>query len=310
MDIDGSAIADDCWCSGAACRAGYTSPVVPSYSGVVDPRPSAGRHAERARSRLPLAHQQGRTYLVPLRHLAGATVLRAVRASNRIALELDPLDADIAQRLSMAVRATASDPALPEPLAARVRVEAERACVPLQAFSTMFPEMQITTLDGLASRNDGMYPEYGSELFLSGLAHALHKPVVSLETPELQMQALRVENAQDRIALSEKWLSDLESKRARALDLRMGEMWAGSRFDELRRYLEWCECNDTDGERRYWHRLGDDRNPGLAKGIAAIHESGQTVFAAVGSLHMIGAAGLPTLFAQRGYRVEFVTFQP
>ncbi len=89
----------------------------------------------------------------------------------------------------------------------------------------------------------------------------------------------------------------------------MGEMWAGRRFDELRRYLEWCECNDTDGERRYWQRLGDDRNPGLAKGIAAIHESGQTVFAAVGSLHMIGAAGLPTLFAQRGYRVEFVTFQ-
>ena len=52
----------------------------------------------------------------------------------------------------------------------------------------------------------------------------------------------------------------------------------------------------------------DDRNPGLAKGIAAIHESGQTVFAAVGSLHMIGPMGLPQLLAKRGYRVERIEF--
>jgi len=44
-------------------------------------------------------------------------------------------------------------------------------------------------------------------------------------------------------------------------------------LDELQRYPEWCECNDTEAERRYWHRLGDDRNPGLADGIAAIHDS-------------------------------------
>src|SRR6266568_1117208 len=237
----------------------------------------------------------------------GATVLRAVKASDRIALELDLLDADIAQRLSVAVMAAASDTALPGPLAARIRVEAERACVPLRVLSTMFPEMQVATLMVLASRSDGMYGEYASDVFLSGLARALHKPVVSLETPELQMQTVRLENTQERIAMLEKGLAELRSKNARALGLRMGEMWAGSRFDELQRYLEWCECIDTDGERRYWHRLLDDRNPGLAKGIAAIHESGQTVFAAVGSLHMIGAAGLPTLFAQRGYRVEFVT---
>jgi uncharacterized protein YbaP (TraB family) len=240
----------------------------------------------------------------------GATVLRAVKASDRIALELDLLDADVAQRLSVAIRAAASDTALPEPLAARVRVEAERACVPLRVLSKMFPEMQVATLVVLTSRSDGMYGEYASDVFLSGLARALHKPVVSLETPELQMQAVRLENTQERIAILEKSLAELRSKNARALQLRMGETWAGSRLDELQRYPEWCECIDTEAERRYWHRIGDDRNPGLASGIAAIHESGQTVFAAVGSLHMIGAAGLPTLFAQRGYRVEFVTFPP
>jgi uncharacterized protein YbaP (TraB family) len=240
----------------------------------------------------------------------GATVLRAVKESDRIALELDLLDADIAQRLSVAIRAAAIDTALPEPLAARVRVEAERACLPMRVLSKMFPEMQVATLMVLASRSDGMYGEYASDVFLSGLARAMHKPVVSLETPELQTQAIRLENAQERIAILEKSLAELRSKDARALQLRMGEMWAGSRLDELQRYPEWCECVDTEVERRYWRRIVDDRNPGLADSVAAIHESGQTVFAAFGSLHMIGAAGLPALFAQRGYRVEYVPFQP
>ena len=55
-------------------------------------------------------------------------------------------------------------------------------------------------------------------------------------------------------------------------------------------------------------RLLDDRNPTLADRIAALHAEGHAVFAAVGSLHMIGPAGLPTLLAQRGFSVEQVRF--
>jgi uncharacterized protein YbaP (TraB family) len=48
----------------------------------------------------------------------------------------------------------------------------------------------------LALRGDGIYAEYGSEVFLLGFARGLRKPVISLETPELQIRALRVENRQ------------------------------------------------------------------------------------------------------------------
>jgi uncharacterized protein YbaP (TraB family) len=51
-------------------------------------------------------------------------------------------------------------------------------------------------------------------------------------------------------------------------------------------------------------RVLDDRNPGLAASIDALHLGGKRVFAAVGSLHMIGPRGLPALLARRGYRVE------
>jgi uncharacterized protein YbaP (TraB family) len=77
-----------------------------------------------------------------------------------------------------------------------------------------------------------------------------------------------------------------------------------------RAVVEWCECADTEAERSYWRRLIGDRNSSLADSIASMLDSGGTVFAAVGSLHMVGAAGLPTLLAQRGYQIEFLPFSP
>jgi uncharacterized protein len=94
------------------------------------------------------------------------------------------------------------------------------------------------------------------------------------------------------------------------LELRLSEMWAESRVDELQRYAEWYECLDTEAERREWRRTVDDRNLGLADSIIAILDSGQTVFAAVGSLHMVGATGLPALLAKRDYRSELLPFSP
>src|SRR2546425_128550 len=96
---------------------------------------------------------------------------------------------------------------------------------------------------------------------------------------------------------------------APAMVQRIAAVWADSRFDELQRYQQWCDCARTADERRALRRLLDERNPLLAERIAALHESGHTVFAAVGSLHMIGNSGLPALFEQRGYRVERVAFK-
>lgn len=87
-------------------------------------------------------------------------------------------------------------------------------------------------------------------------------------------------------------------------------MWAESRVDELQRYAEWCECLDTEAERREWRRTVDDRNLRLADRIIAILDSGQAIFTAVGSLHMVGATGLLPLLAKRGYRSELLPFSP
>ena len=90
---------------------------------------------------------------------------------------------------------------------------------------------------------------------------------------------------------------------------RIAQVWAEGRFDELFRYEQWCDCLNTPQEKAQFKRLLDDRNPALAERIDALHNAGNKVFAAVGSLHMVGKMGLPALLAQRGYQVERMEFK-
>ena len=133
--------------------------------------------------------------------------------------------------------------------------------------------------------------------------------MVSLETPELQANALRMPTAQASLDALEAGLTELEAGRARPSLNRIAQVWADADHAALARYDEWCECRDTAADREAMKRLLDDRNPALAETIDHLHAGGKVVFAAVGSLHMVGPLGLPTLLAQRGYRVERVDFE-
>ncbi|MDQ2736355.1 MAG: TraB/GumN family protein, partial [Pseudomonadota bacterium] len=155
----------------------------------------------------------------------------------------------------------------------------------------------------MAARRDGFDPSYAIDLVLDVVARDFRKPVVSLETPEAQIQSLRSPD-QDLIEFVRSALDDLESGRDRPLLVRMANAWTSSDYDELANYAKWCDCLRTPADRAAMKRLLDDRNPALAAAIDALHASGKQVFAAVGSLHMVGPMGLPALMRQRGYKVE------
>jgi uncharacterized protein len=90
--------------------------------------------------------------------------------------------------------------------------------------------------------------------------------------------------------------------------VRLHNTWASSDFVEFQKYEEWCDCIHGDADRKFLKRVNDDRNPGLAAGIDKLHRDGKRVFAAVGSLHMVGAKGIPALLKDMGYKVERVMF--
>ena len=233
----------------------------------------------------------------------GPKTLQAINASDTVALELDLLDPALQRRMAEAIAAR-REPALPPALAQRLQRQAQADCIPPEALASLGPILQLATLSSLAGRRDGIDPAYGIDLYIAGLAHAANKNTVSLETPELQLDTLTNDPDTPLATLVESGLDELESGRARPLLNRLVRTWADADDAELGRYESWCDCLKTDADRRALRRMLDDRNPALAASIDALHSGGKQVFAAVGSLHMMGPKGLPALLAQRGYRVE------
>lgn len=277
----------------------------------------AGVRGARDRGFLWRIHKDGHnSWLFGTLHVAkfawgfpGPALRDALSQSDTMALELDLLDPEVQRRMAQGLAAQPKTP-LPAPLQARLARRAQLDCVPLPALAALAPEMQIAFLGALVGRRDGFDPAYGIDNFLAGWGRAARLDMVSLETPELQLATLQMQSPAETITLVESSLDDFESGRALATLRRIATIWATGDLRELARYEAWCECVKTAADRATMARMLDDRNPALADAIAERHAIGQRVFAAVGSLHMIGPTGLPALMAQRGYRVERIVYPP
>ena len=238
----------------------------------------------------------------------GPQVMQAVQGSSVLALELDMLDPDIRQRMASGMRAASSPPPLPSELVRRLRKQAQASCLPYEAIAHYPAEIQITTLTLMKARLDGLEAAYAIDAVLAGMGHGAQKPVVSLETPESQLATLKVDDPQELLQLMDESLVEMERGKDRKQLRHIAQVWASSDYAELARYEEWCECMESPTQRRFMHKLLDERNPALAERIDALHQQGGQVFAAVGSLHMFGDSALPRLLEQRGYRVERIDF--
>ena len=239
--------------------------------------------------------------------IPGPQVMAALRASDVVAVELDLLDPAMMATLQTAA-APKPEQALPAALDARLRAQLALACLPAALLDALSPVMAATTLVVLSARREGLDPAYGIDPVVSVIGRRLAKPVVSLETAEMQMKLLQGETPQESQDSVTQILDALEADQTRPMMLRLSRMWADSRLDELDSYAQWCDCLKTALEREFMQRALDDRNGPLAERIAALHSGGQAVFAAVGSLHMTGPQGLPSLLRQRGFQVDVVPF--
>ncbi len=238
----------------------------------------------------------------------GPTVTAALRDTDTMALELDMMDPAVRERANKGFASLHSN-ALPAALEQRMRKQAEALCVPYEAIAKIPPEMQIAVLSIMESRWEGLDASYAIDVFLAALGHKAHKNMVSLETPEFQIQTLLMHTPQETAAVVESALDDMEKNQSRKMLKRLADAWEQGNYTEMDHYEEWCECLKTDADRAMMKRMLDERNPAMAERIDALHQSGKQVFAAVGSMHMFGPAGLPALLEKRGYKVERIDFK-
>jgi uncharacterized protein YbaP (TraB family) len=234
----------------------------------------------------------------------GPQVTAALRASDALALEVDPGDPAVMQALLDLPRGTT----LPAPLNQRLQQAFERACLPPALLAPLHPVLQATTLTVLEARWLGMDPAFALESVLAAQARVAGLRVVALETAAQQMAALVAGGDAETQALVDQGLRQLEDLSARRVLARLAAAWESGNLAALQDYETWCECVADDSDRAFLRRLNDERNPVLASGIEAGHRQHRQLFAAVGALHMTGPQSLPRLLAARGFAVERVAF--
>ncbi len=232
----------------------------------------------------------------------GPLTRQALRETDIVGMELDPLDPAVAEAMAAVLRRPAR--VLPAALQHRLAARWQAECLTADALKTGAPEMHAYTLVLATGRREGLDALYGTEILLSVLARGMARPVVSLESVALQLRALLARNDAEAQAMVGDVLDDLERGRVRTVLLRTTQAWERADLAELESYAQWCECLETEMDRVLLKRLLDERNPALAARIDQIHRAGSRLFAGVGALHMVGPGGLPALMAARGYRVE------
>lgn len=239
--------------------------------------------------------------------MPGRLLSRALGESDTIAMELDPTDPSV-QKAMTATQAPEERPSLAAPLVNRLRALAGKTCVPWEMLEALPPALMVTTLALLDARWDGLDPGYASEFVLGGFARAAGKTVTTLETVSTQRGAIMGGSPAEQLSAVERAVSDLETGATRKVIGVIAQAWASGDIARLERYPEWCDCTRDPTERAALERLLFSRNPSIAARIEELHRSERRVFAATGILHMIGDRGLPRLLAERGFKVERVSF--
>jgi hypothetical protein len=238
----------------------------------------------------------------------GPRLREALATADLLAVELDLTDPTVMQAMGsvVAVRSTELEPALRE----RMQRQIAAACLPPAALARLHPLMQAITLTLLAGRWEDLDAGYAQEIVLGAHARAAQLPIVSLETAQSQLDLLLPQDDAELRRVVAQTLEQLERGRVRPLLRRLAQVWERSELDALERYPEWCECADTDEDRRFLRRLNDSRNVPMAERVAGLHAEGKRLVVAVGALHMTGDNGLPRLLAARGFVVERVVPAP
>lgn len=277
-------------------------------------RVSAARAAARDHGLLWRAEKDGRvSWLYGTLHVAqldwvfpGPITTKALLGSDVVALELNPLDLDSLKPLLQPADPGLVARVLTEPRRKRLARAQLKACVNGSAYSTMRPALRVTALSLLAGREVGLHSEFAIDTVLAGYASRSDKPIVALENAADQLALLAGRDEKEEGELVDGGLDEIEGGQVTPMLRKLAVAWAGGDEELLATYPAWCGCIRTDADRAQYARLLDDRNGPMADKIVALHTGGKAVFAAVGSLHMVGPKGLPELLRQRGFTVERV----
>ncbi|WP_187360161.1 TraB/GumN family protein [Chitinolyticbacter meiyuanensis] len=240
----------------------------------------------------------------------GPLLVLAMKASNKLALEVDPTKPDAAAYMADPASWGVRYDQLSAGTQQQLRQMLRQGCLPDTLTQQMSAAMLVTSLSMLDYLREGLDFRLSSEVVLAGLARGRKMPVVELESAKAQLDLFESLSLAEVETYAQAAAELQQSGQGRVVARRLIDAWREGRLDEMSRFEEWCDCVKTDADRDFMFKLNDARNGPMADKVARMHEAGDKLLVAVGGLHMTGEQGLPTLLAKRGFKVKQLVPEP
>ena len=168
--------------------------------------------------------------------------------------------------------------------------------IPIENVERLRPAILSTQLAVTRLIELGYLPKYGLETYF--ISKVGPRPVLELETIGDQFDVLTSPPASVQEEMIVETLEQMPTMEP--LIASMLTAWFGGDDGEFMRLFE-LQSGETDGYRKFMHRILDERNLTMAERISGYLASGGTTFVLVGSAHLAGRAGIPAILASRGY---------
>jgi uncharacterized protein YbaP (TraB family) len=232
---------------------------------------------------------------------------RAFAAADALVLEVDTSQtnsseiSNYAREIGKISDGTRLSDRIPQDLYQRVRRALERQRLAPDALDGDEPWLAALLLSGNALSQMGYNPNFGIEEYF--LQRARNKRVVELEGARAQLQMLDGMSVELQTTLLEQTLDELQGLHQTVAA--MYDSWEEGDAERMGS-LVFSSLSDAPQTQALYERVYFARNRAMVSQLARSLEEGGVWFAVVGAGHMVGARGIPALFAARGYRVQQV----
>jgi uncharacterized protein len=230
----------------------------------------------------------------------GGQVISSLIESQALLLELDFSDPKLAADFDKYT--TAKKPINLTVPQRKVAMNAAKILnMPAEKMLNLRPMMLAAMVTIAQGHAIGLKADYGSDLFLFGVALGARIPVVGMETIQDQLKMEDELNESELDQMVQEAFSDVETKRATKLLNEMSVAWIKGDLDELARV---SEITKNSFSRKILIASNKRNYVMVGKIVAASSSATKPVFAAAGALHFWGDESIQSLLKKRGYQIE------
>lgn len=234
-------------------------------------------------------------------------VLQALQHSTSVALEIDPGNtqglAALMTRYGTYADGKSLARELPQPLQQQLNPLLEKYGLTPAAVANMKPWLLATVLGISEYTYQGYLPQYGVDSTLAVFAKNHGKPLVELETAEQQLSLLGKLTSTEQLQFLQDSIDEIQDPEKAQRSLQLITLWRDGDVEGLTAMLAELTSDDTFTGKFVQRALLDERNPGLADGIAKLAGTTPHAFVGIGMLHLVGKNSVLAILRQRGYTV-------